>query len=150
MTRHDPSVPPDTAEPAPADGNATDQNAADQNAADRNRPLPPGLTGPGGRPRVVVVGGGFAGLFAARRLARGPVQVTVLDRTGVHLSSHCSTRSRPGCCPRDRSVPHCGTCSGGTTTSTAWSPRSTTSTSTSAWCTPPARTAATCRSATTT
>ena len=35
--------------------------------------------------RVVVVGGGFAGLYAARRLARGPVQVTVLDDTGVHL-----------------------------------------------------------------
>ena len=34
---------------------------------------------------VVIVGGGFAGLFAARRLARGPVQITVLDRTGVHL-----------------------------------------------------------------
>lgn len=34
---------------------------------------------------VVIVGGGFAGLFATRRLARGPVRVTVLDRTGVHL-----------------------------------------------------------------
>ncbi len=75
MTRHDPSVPSDTAEPAPADGNATDQNAADQNAADqnaadRNRPLPPGLTGPGGRPRVVVVGGGFAGLPAGSPAGR--------------------------------------------------------------------------------
>ncbi len=37
------------------------------------------------QPRVVVVGDGFAGLFAGRRLARGPVQVTLLDRTGVHL-----------------------------------------------------------------
>lgn len=36
-------------------------------------------------PSVVVVGGGFAGLFAARRLAHGPVQVRLLDRTGVHL-----------------------------------------------------------------
>jgi len=36
-------------------------------------------------PRTVIVGGGFAGLSAARRLARGPVQVTLLDRTGVHL-----------------------------------------------------------------
>jgi len=36
-------------------------------------------------PRVVVVGGGFGGLYATRRLARGPVEVTVLDTTGVHL-----------------------------------------------------------------
>jgi len=36
-------------------------------------------------PRVVVVGGGFGGLYATRRLARGPVEVTVLDSTGVHL-----------------------------------------------------------------
>jgi NADH dehydrogenase len=33
------------------------------------------------RPRVVVVGAGFGGLEAARRLARSPVDVTVIDRT---------------------------------------------------------------------
>ncbi len=35
--------------------------------------------------RVVIVGGGFGGLFAARMLARAPVQVTLLDRAEHHL-----------------------------------------------------------------
>ncbi len=35
--------------------------------------------------RVVVVGGGFAGLFAARALRRLPVDVTVVDRSAHHL-----------------------------------------------------------------
>jgi NADH dehydrogenase len=36
------------------------------------------------RPRVVIVGAGFAGLTAARRIARLPVQVTVVDRKNHH------------------------------------------------------------------
>jgi NADH dehydrogenase len=36
------------------------------------------------KPRVVVVGGGFGGLTAARRIARLPVQVTVIDRKNHH------------------------------------------------------------------
>src|ERR1019366_751569 len=35
--------------------------------------------------RVVIIGSGFAGLFAARRLARAPVSVTVVDQTMHHL-----------------------------------------------------------------
>jgi NADH dehydrogenase len=35
--------------------------------------------------RVVVIGGGFGGLFALRVLRRGPVEVTVVDRTNHHL-----------------------------------------------------------------
>lgn len=35
--------------------------------------------------RVIVVGGGFGGLFALRVLRRGPVDVTLVDRTNHHL-----------------------------------------------------------------
>ena len=41
--------------------------------------------GHGERPRVVVVGAGFGGLEAARKLARSPVDVTVIDRRNYHL-----------------------------------------------------------------
>lgn len=38
-----------------------------------------------GRPNVLVLGGGFAGLYAAKSLARTPVSVTVVDRNNHHL-----------------------------------------------------------------
>ena len=38
-----------------------------------------------GRHRVVIVGGGFGGLFAARLLKRAPVDVTLIDRVNHHL-----------------------------------------------------------------
>jgi NADH:ubiquinone reductase (H+-translocating) len=38
-----------------------------------------------GRHRVVIVGGGFAGLFAARALKRSDVSVTLIDRNQYHL-----------------------------------------------------------------
>ena len=41
--------------------------------------------GHGDRPRVVVVGAGFGGLEAARKLAQSPVDVTVIDRRNYHL-----------------------------------------------------------------
>jgi NADH dehydrogenase len=37
-----------------------------------------------GRPRVVIVGGGFAGIHAAKGLARLPVDVTLVDRRNHH------------------------------------------------------------------
>ena len=36
-------------------------------------------------PHVVIVGGGFGGLYAARGLARAPVAVTVIDKHNYHL-----------------------------------------------------------------
>src|SRR6516162_7988928 len=38
-----------------------------------------------GRHRVVIIGGGFGGLPAARWLGRHPVDVTVVDRRNHHL-----------------------------------------------------------------
>jgi len=40
--------------------------------------------GENGRPRVVVLGGGFAGLGAARKLKGAPVDVVVIDRHNYH------------------------------------------------------------------
>ena len=37
------------------------------------------------RPHVVIIGGGFGGLYAARALSRAPVQVTLIDRRNHHL-----------------------------------------------------------------
>ena len=36
-------------------------------------------------PHVVIVGGGFGGLYAARGLARAPVRVTIIDKHNYHL-----------------------------------------------------------------
>jgi NADH dehydrogenase len=38
-----------------------------------------------GRPRVVIVGSGFGGLFAAKALRKAPVDVTVIGKTSHHL-----------------------------------------------------------------
>src|SRR5690348_2909979 len=35
--------------------------------------------------RVVIVGGGFGGLYAAQALGKAPVQVTLIDRRNYHL-----------------------------------------------------------------
>lgn len=37
------------------------------------------------RPRVVILGGGFGGLYAAQALKHAPVDVTVIDRRNYHL-----------------------------------------------------------------
>ncbi|MCA8932021.1 MAG: NAD(P)/FAD-dependent oxidoreductase [Rhodospirillaceae bacterium] len=42
-------------------------------------------TGLAGLPQVVVIGAGFAGLFAAVALAKAPVEVVVIDRRNHHL-----------------------------------------------------------------
>src|SRR5262249_16505971 len=40
---------------------------------------------PGKQPHVVIVGGGFGGLSAARALKAAPVRVTLIDRSNHHL-----------------------------------------------------------------
>src|SRR5256885_6265326 len=35
-------------------------------------------------PHVVIIGGGFGGLTAARKLARSPVRITLIDRKNHH------------------------------------------------------------------
>src|SRR5947209_7805150 len=35
--------------------------------------------------RVVIVGGGFGGLYAAKALGRAPVDLTLIDRRNFHL-----------------------------------------------------------------
>src|SRR5687768_742860 len=37
------------------------------------------------RPRIVIIGAGFGGLFAAKALARVPADVTIVDRHNYHL-----------------------------------------------------------------
>src|SRR4051812_40022667 len=37
------------------------------------------------RPRVVIIGGGFGGLYAARALKKAPVDITLIDRRNYHL-----------------------------------------------------------------
>jgi NADH:ubiquinone reductase (H+-translocating) len=44
-----------------------------------------GIDSNGGRPRVVVVGSGFGGLFAAQALRKAPVDVTLVAKTTHHL-----------------------------------------------------------------
>src|SRR5215467_1313729 len=44
-----------------------------------------GVRSTAGRPSVVIVGGGFGGLYAARGLADAPVRVTLVDKRNYHL-----------------------------------------------------------------
>lgn len=53
--------------------------------AERPGTGPIGVTAHRGRPRVVIVGGGFGGLNAARALKRAPVDVVVVDRYNHHV-----------------------------------------------------------------
>src|SRR5439155_6372047 len=51
------------------------------NSRDGNKPLSPEEN----LPHVVIVGGGFGGLFAARALRKAPVRVTLIDRQNSHV-----------------------------------------------------------------
>ena len=40
---------------------------------------------PAKRPHVVIIGGGFGGLEAAKSLAKAEVDITLIDKTNHHL-----------------------------------------------------------------
>ncbi|MBI3165939.1 MAG: FAD-dependent oxidoreductase, partial [Chloroflexi bacterium] len=37
------------------------------------------------KPHIVIIGAGFAGLETARRLAKAPARITLIDKTNHHL-----------------------------------------------------------------
>lgn len=43
------------------------------------------MTSTSQRPRILIIGGGFGGLSAAKALRKSPVEITLLDRTNFHL-----------------------------------------------------------------
>ncbi|MFM2222208.1 MAG: hypothetical protein RLZZ78_465 [Armatimonadota bacterium] len=43
------------------------------------------MNSPANRPKVIIIGGGFGGLAAARALKNAPVDITLIDRTNHHL-----------------------------------------------------------------
>jgi NADH dehydrogenase len=47
--------------------------------------VPAGSDSHGGRPRVVIVGSGFGGLFAAQALRKADVDITLIGKVGHHL-----------------------------------------------------------------
>src|SRR5215218_2268837 len=48
-------------------------------------PAPAVATQRSGRPRVVIIGSGFGGLFAAQRLRKSDVDITLIGKTSHHL-----------------------------------------------------------------
>ena len=73
------------------------------------RQMSPSQNEPALRHRVVIVGGGFGGLQAARRLRRAPVDVTLIDRRNFHLFQPLLYQVATGAAvARPRSPSRCG------------------------------------------
>ena len=74
---------------------------------------------PDRRPRVFIIGGGFAGLAAAKTLAKAPVDIVMVDRRNHHvfqpLLYQVATASLS---PADISAPRA--VQNGTSVDTAW------------------------------
>lgn len=68
--------------------------------------LSPRADARGATPHVVILGGGFAGLSAARELAAAPVRLTVIDRANHHVFQPLLYQvATAGLAPSDISVP---------------------------------------------
>jgi NADH dehydrogenase len=76
---------PDVRQPAPADGGALGAPRREVVAAAEKLFGADAWRSDAGPPRVVIVGGGFGGLFAARALRGAPVRIKLLDRNNHHL-----------------------------------------------------------------
>jgi NADH dehydrogenase FAD-containing subunit len=74
-------------------------------------------------PHVVIVGGGFAGLWATRALRRAAVRVTLVDRRNYHLFQPLCARSRRRVFRRPTSPRRCVTSCAGSATSMCGSAR---------------------------
>ena len=72
---------------------------------------------------MVIVGGGFAGLFAARGLRTARREVTLVDRTPHHLFQPLLYQCATGILSEGQIAVRCAGCCAVTTTSTASSPR---------------------------
>jgi ABC-type multidrug transport system fused ATPase/permease subunit len=73
--------------------------------------------------QVVIVGGGFAGLFAARALRRAPVQVTLIDRAEHHLFQPLLYQCATGILSEGKVASPFGNCWESTATSSSSWPR---------------------------
>ena len=56
-------------------------------------------------PRVIIVGGGFGGLYAARALHGAPVNVTLIDKRNYHSVSPDALPGRDGTASADEISP---------------------------------------------
>ena len=63
------------------------------------------------RPHVVVVGGGFAGINAARALAHSDADVTLVDRNNYHTFQPLLYQVSTGYLPPKRWAPRFARCS---------------------------------------
>lgn len=73
-----------------------------------------------GKPRVVIVGGGFGGLYAARRLKKADVEVVLIDRGTSHVFQPLLYQCATGLLSEGRSQVRCDICSRTTRTRTSF------------------------------
>ena len=71
--------------PRPVDPDLLDPSMAQGTASEAPSPAPEVPPGTPGKHQVVIVGGGFGGLYAAQQLGRVDVEITLIDKRNFHL-----------------------------------------------------------------